>query len=118
MTDKWQIVKDVIFKFVYRTENINPDIINISIINEIKKLKNDYKTETDKYKDEIAKLKKEAKDKHDNEMKKYKEKLKQNRNVTIKTKLVKPKLIKIKLDKLQNFVKTYLIHKKLMKNSK
>jgi len=101
MTDNWQIVKDVIFKFLYRTENINPNIINISIINELKRLNDVYKTETNKYKDEIEKLKKEAKDKYDSEMKDYKEKLKLNKHAIVKVKLVKPKKLKIKLEKLK-----------------
>ena len=67
----------------------------------LKKKKNEYDAENDKNKDLIAKLKKENREIYKNEIKKYKEKVKQNKKYVIKEVLQKLIMQKVKIDKLK-----------------
>ena len=103
-THNWQIFKDVIFQFLYRntdTKNLPINQIKLLIINELKKKQNEYDIENEKNKDLIIKLKAEKKEIYKKEMEIYKEKIKQNKSSVIKEVLTKPKMQKIKIDKIK-----------------
>lgn len=62
MSSSWQLVKDVIFKHLYRSNEDNDiDVIKQLIITDLKKLKDDYDADTLKNKTIIDKLKAEYK---------------------------------------------------------
>ena len=98
----WQLVKDIIFKHLYRSNDNNDiDTIKQLIITDLKKLKNEYDADTEKNKVFISKLKEEYKKIYIEESIKYKEALKINKKAVIKVKLVKPKMKKVKIEKIK-----------------
>jgi len=102
ISSSWQLVKDVIFKHLYRSNEDNEiDVIKQLIITDLKKLKNDYDAENTKNKAIIDKLKEEYKKKYIEECNKYKEVLKNNKKVIVKIEIVKPKMQKIKIEKIK-----------------
>ena len=102
MSSSWQLVKDVIFKHLYRSNKDNDiDVIKQLIITDLKKLKNDYDADTLKNKAVIDKLKAEYKKIYIEECAKYKEALKSNKKAVIKAELVKPKMQKVQIEKIK-----------------
>lgn len=105
VTTNWQLLKDVIFFYLYRDKTKNPtgdiNVDKILIIEELKKRQKQYDIETEKNQDLIKKLKEEAKEKFNNEMKIYKEKVKLNNKSINKIEIKKPRLEKIKIEKLK-----------------
>jgi hypothetical protein len=79
--------------------------IKTLIINELKKKQNDFNLENQKNKDVIDKLKKENKDKYKKAMEQYKLKLKENKKSVIKEVLIRPRMEKLKIDKVKRPVK-------------
>jgi putative transposase len=102
MSDNYFIVKDVIFNYLYRQNNDNIDNIKQLIISELKDKKKEYDIENEINKDKIKILKDIAKQKYKDEMVEYKRLQKLNKKATIKIKLDKPKLEKIKINKIKN----------------
>lgn len=104
VTSNWHIFKDVLFKHLYRDSNSKNKSINqikTLVINDLKKLQNDYNLENVKNQNEIKKLKDEAKEKYKIAMKEYEKKVKANKNTTIKEVIVKPKMEKVKIEKIK-----------------
>ncbi len=104
VTSNWHLFKDVVFKHLYRDANSkNQPIqqIKFLIVNELKNKQNEFNIENNKNKDIIKKLKDEAKNKYKKEMDEYKNKLEQNNKSTIKIDIIKPKMDKIKINKIK-----------------
>jgi putative transposase len=106
ITTNWQLLKDVIFHYLYRDKTKNPndnmDINKELIIKELKKRQSDYNLQNEENQEKIRKLKEIRREKYNNELKIYKEQLKKNKKAVIKKVLKKPKLEKIKIDKIKN----------------
>jgi len=103
-THNWQIFKDIVFQFLYRNSNtkiLHVEQIKLLIINELKKKQNEFNIENEKNKDLITKLKNEKKEIYKKEIELYKEKVKQNKSLVIKEVLSKPKMQKIKINKIK-----------------
>lgn len=101
MTSNYFIVKDVIFKYLYRQQNTDIDKIKNLIIVELKEKQRIFNIENEENQEKIALLKLEAKNKYKEEMIEYKKLKKINDKATVKIKLIKPKLEKIKIDKIK-----------------
>jgi transposase len=101
MTDNWMILKDAIFDIVYREENNKEDFINLIIIR-LKKDKETYDIENEKNQNIINELKQKEKDKFKLSMEQYKQKVLENKNSSIKLTIKKPRMNKIKIEKIKN----------------
>lgn len=105
VTTNWQLLKDVIFYYLYRNKINNPNnditIDKALIIKELRKKQEEYNIENSKNQEIIKELKAKAKEKYNNEMKIYKEKIKENKKAINKIELKKPRLEKIKIDKIK-----------------
>ena len=102
ITSNWQLLKDIIFKYLYRTENgkINLTNTKIWIIEKLKEKQIEYDINNEVNKDEITRQKLENNLKYKNEMKQYKIDLKANKLLTVKKELKKPKRDKVKINKI------------------
>jgi putative transposase len=103
VTTNWQLLKDIIFKHIYRDKIDNFNIITAKnlIINELKKKQEEYNIFNLDNQQKINKLKLIAKEKYKNDIVEYNNKVKENKKAIIKQKIIKPKFDKIKIEKLK-----------------
>lgn len=103
VTTNWQLLKDIIFKYIYRDKIDNFNIITAKnlIINELKKKQEEYNIFNLDNQQKINKLKLIAKEKYKNDIVEYNNKVKENKKAIIKQEIIKPKFDKIKIEKLK-----------------
>jgi transposase len=103
VTTNWQLLKDIIFKYIYKNKNNNFNITTakISIINELKKKQEEYNIFNLDNQKKINELKKKAKEKFKNDILEYNKKVAENKKTIIKQEIIKPKMEKIKIEKLK-----------------
>ena len=102
VTTNWQILKDVIFNYIYRTKDENFNILNAKtlIINELKKKQEEFNILNQANQEKIKELKQIAKEKYKKEMEEYKIKVKANKKAIIKSIIKRPKMDKILTNKI------------------
>ena len=103
VTTNWQLLKDVIFKHIYRNriDNFNITTAKHLIINELTKKQEEYNIFNLDNQQKINELKSIAKEKYKNNIIEYKNKVIINKKAIIKKEIIKPKIEKIKIDKLK-----------------
>lgn len=103
VTTNWQLLKDIIFKHIYRDKIDNFNIITAKnlIINELKKKQEEYNIFNLDNQQKINKLKLIAKEKYKNDIVEYNNKVRENKKAIIKQEIIKPKFDKIKIEKLK-----------------
>ena len=106
MTSEWTIIKDVIYDFFYRYNNGSPiSLIESNIVNKLKEIQEIYNIEREIIKKNneefIMKEKKRISDEFKENMKKYKEALKETRKTGINIEVKKPKREKLIVPKVK-----------------
>ena len=103
ITTEWRIVKDVIFDVIYRNNNNNLTLKQKYqlIIDSLKQKKVEYDLENNPYKEAICQAKLIAKQKYIGEMKIYREQIKRDTKLGIKSTIKKPRLKQVKIDKVK-----------------
>jgi len=105
VTTCWQLLKDIIFKHLYRTNIDNQKNINDitkSIIDELKEKQNNFTIEYKKSEEEYKQLKLEANEKYKVDLTLYKQQIKENKNLAIKKDIKRPNREKIKMNKIKH----------------
>ena len=102
MTDNWMILKDAIYDIVYRDNSYNMKQNKKLIIERLKENKKKYDLENEQNKEKINQLKEIEKEKYKKGMEEYKKIIKNNKNSTIINKISKPRMKKIKIEKVKN----------------
>ena len=102
VTTTWQILKDVIYKHVYRVPcRNNYQLLIDKIIKDLVKLQEQFNLDTEKNKEVIQKLKAERDAKFKIIKDEYDKQVELNKNAVIKKELIKPKKPKLNLDFLK-----------------
>jgi len=103
VTTNWQLLKDIIYKHIYRNrvDNFNISIAKTLIINDLKKKQEEFNIFSLANQKQINEIKQKVKEKYNNDMIEYKNKVSKNKKAIIKEKVIKPKMEKIKINKLK-----------------
>ena len=103
VTTNWQLLKDIIYKHIYRNrvDNFNISIAKTLIINDLKKKQEEFNIFSLANQKQINEIKQKVKEKYKNDMIEYKNKVSKNKKAIIKEKVIKPKMEKIKINKLK-----------------
>jgi putative transposase len=104
VTTNWQLLKDIIYKHIYRNrvDNFNISIAKTLIINDLKKKQEEFNIFSLANQKQINEIKQKVKEKYNNDMIEYKNKVSKNKKAIIKEEVIKPKMEKIKINKLKN----------------
>ena len=104
VTTNWQLLKDIIYKHIYRNrvDNFNISIAKTLIINDLKKKQEEFNIFNLANQKQINEIKQKVKEKYNNDMIEYKNKVSKNKKAIIKEEVIKPKMEKIKINKLKN----------------
>jgi len=102
ITTSWELLKDVIFFHLYRNNNNETREQSLQkVIDTLMKKQEEFNIENSQNQNLINNLKLEANKKYKIEMDEYKKLINENKKLTVKKKIQKPKKIKIKIEKIK-----------------